>query len=124
MKKIILPIFLLTLSGCSSITNGSLETITFSSEEIGTRLYVDGSYRGTDFASITADRGNKHTVMAKREGCKPTTLTTDYSYQWGKSLFLNFLIDFGIFSVPIDLLSGSAWKTEQPNYIVTPDCKN
>lgn len=119
---LILTIPFISLIGCSAITNGSNETISFSSQEEGTKLYVDGAYRGKDFTSITVDRGIEHTVVAKKEGCKTTTLTTDYSFQWGKSLFLNVLIDFGIISIPTDLLSGAAWKTDQANYDVTPNC--
>lgn len=112
----------LLVTGCSTITNGTSEQISFSSREEGTKLFIDGKYYGKDHASITAPRGNAHTVVAQKTGCEQTLLTTDYSFQWGKSLFLNVLIDFGIVSIPTDLLTGSAWKTDSSHYEVTPNC--
>ncbi|WP_134648428.1 hypothetical protein [Vibrio diabolicus] len=109
-------------SGCSTITNGSNEQISFSSREEGTKLFIDGKYYGKDHASITVPRGEAHTVVAQKTGCEQTSITTDYSFQWGKSLFLNFLIDFGIISIPTDLLTGSAWETDSNHYEVTPNC--
>ncbi|WP_188014976.1 hypothetical protein [Vibrio harveyi] len=125
MKKLLLcPVIMgsLLTSGCSTVTNGSNEQISFSSREEGTKLFVDGKYHGIDHASITVPRGDTHTVVAQKAGCEQTSLTTDYSFQWGKSLFLNVLIDFGLISIPTDLLTGSAWKTDSSHYEVTPNC--
>jgi hypothetical protein len=125
MKKLTICSLLmgsLFVSGCSTITNGSNEQISFSSREEGTKLFVDGKYYGKDHASITVPRGDAHTVVAQKPGCEQTSVTTDYSFQWGKSLFLNVLVDFGIISIPTDLLTGSAWKTDSSHYEVTPNC--
>lgn len=125
MKKntFTVAMFVITLlSGCSTITNGSTETIAFSSQEEDSKIFVDGKYYGKDQTQVVVDRGEQHTVVAQKKGCKPTTITTDYDFQFGKSLFLNFFIDFGLISIPTDLITGSAWKTQQPHYNVTPQC--
>ncbi|MGF1687290.1 hypothetical protein L4C36_11440 [Photobacterium japonica] len=123
MKKILALLIAATVTGCSTITNGSNEELSFSSHEEGTKLYINGQYRGNDYTNITVERGKRHTVIAKKKGCKQSVVTTDYSFQWGKSLVLNVLIDFGIFTIPTDLLTKAAWQTTESHYDVTPICE-
>ncbi len=123
-KILVVGISSLLMAGCSTIVNGGNEHLTFSSQEEKTKIFVNGQFAGHDAATLQLPRGKKHAVIAKKEGCSTTTLTTDYSFQWGKSLFLNVLIDFGIFSIPMDLATGAAWQSNQLIYEVTPSCSN
>ncbi len=124
MKNKILAVGMsaILMSGCSTIVNGGNEQLTFSSQEDQTKLFVNGQFVGNDAATLDLPRGKKHAVMAKKEGCSTTTLETDYSFQWGKSLFLNILLDYGIISIPTDLITGAAWESNQSIYEVTPNC--
>ncbi len=123
MKKlVIVGLAALLSSGCSTIVNGGKEQLTFSSPEEETQLYVNGKFVGRESATLELPRGKKHTVVAKKQGCSPTTVETDYSFQWGKSLFLNILIDYGIISIPTDLITGAAWESDQSIYEVIPNC--
>ncbi len=121
-KIIIVGLAALLSSGCSTIVNGGNEQLTFSSQEEKTQLFVNGKFVGNDVATLELPRGKKHAVIAKKDGCTMTTLETDYSFQWGKSLLANVLIDWGIISIPTDLITGAAWESNQKIYEVTPNC--
>ncbi|MGR5422743.1 hypothetical protein [Vibrio alfacsensis] len=123
-RLVIVGLAALLGSGCSTIVNGGNEQLTFSSQEEKTKLFVNGKFVGNDVATLELPRGEKHAVIAKKDGCTTTTLETDYSFQWGKSLLANVLIDWGIISIPTDLITGAAWESNQSIYEVTPSCPN
>ena len=125
MKKLLLTsCFLTVVSGCSTITNGPKEELSFSSKEEGTKFYINGHYHGENFALVKLPRGKKHDIIAKKDNCQAAKMTTDYHFQWTKSLFLNLFIDYGLVSIPMDLITGSAWESDQSHYDVTPICSN
>lgn len=110
------------ISGCSTVVNGGNERLSATTTVEGGKIYVNGSFRGTDFAQWTSKRGESHSIIVKKKGCKSSAITTDYHFQFGKSIIANVFIDFGLISLPIDLISGSAWESDQSNWIVNPEC--
>ena len=111
-------VFSLTLSSCASIISGGHDTLTVTSAEKGTSIYVDGVLRGTDSIQAEVKRGHRHTLRAEKEGFNTVTIETSES--WDPTSLLGILIDFGIVTIPLDFLMGGCWKTEPTLYTVTP----
>jgi len=120
MKTVALLSGVFWLSACATIIRGGHDTLTVNSLEKGSVIYVDGVPRGKEHAQLEVERGNTHTILVKKEGCQDVTAQTGESFD-AVSL-LGVFIDFGIISIPVDLISGSAWKTKPKTYTVTPIC--
>nr|WP_315261786.1 hypothetical protein [uncultured Limnohabitans sp.] len=110
----------IALTGCSTIIKGTSETISVNSLEKGTTLSVDGSPRGLDGASVSVKKGKIHTLRAEKPGCSAVNAETTETFD--PTSLLGILLDLGIFSIPIDLMSGAAWKVEPTTYTLTPIC--
>ena len=122
MKKLAMIAFVaLSLTGCASVLKGSNETINVNSVEKGTTIYVDGAARGLDNASVSLKKGKTYNIRAEKERCETVNATPGESFD--PTSLLGILIDFGIFTIPLDLISGAAWKIEPTTYTVTPICK-
>lgn len=110
----------LTCSGCATIIKGSSEKITVNSLEEGTVIYVNGAPRGKDNVQIDVKKGKPQTIKASKKGCQDVVVETTESFD--ATSLLGILIDFGILSIPIDLISGAAWKPDPTTYTVSPIC--
>jgi hypothetical protein len=106
------------LGGCAAMINGTYDTITINSLEPGTKIFVDGVPRGLDTATLQVRRGDPHVIRAEKPGCDPLVMETGEAFD--SLSLLGVFIDFGLFSIPIDLISGAAWKTQPLMYTVTP----
>lgn len=120
MKKFVAIACALQLTGCASVIKGSSETITVNSLEKGTTVYVDGAARGLDNASVNVKKGKPHSLRVEKEGCQAVTGDTTESFD--PTSLLGILLDFGLITIPIDLISGAAWKVEPTTYTLTPIC--
>ena len=105
-------------SSCASIINGTTDKITINSLDPKATIYVDGSARGVGVAHVDVKRGEEHSIWAVRDGDQSVPVQTSTSFD--PTTLLGILIDFGIFSIPIDLISGAAWRIEPKTYTVTP----
>ena len=122
MKKLALIAFVaLSLTGCSTLFKGTTETISVNSIEKGTTLYVDGAARGVDSATVSLKKGKTYHLRAEKEGCESVVGSTNEAFD--PTSLLGILLDFGMFSIPIDLITGAAWKIEPTTYTLTPICK-
>jgi uncharacterized protein YceK len=121
IKKItvIFTILLLT-NGCSSIIHGTTDRVSVNSLEEGTTIFIDNAPRGRDFASVDVSRGDDHIIRATKKGCQD--IVVPITDRFDATSLLGILIDFGIFSIPIDLISGAAWKISPKTYTVSPIC--
>lgn len=109
------------MSGCASIISGTSDTVTVNSLERDSKIYIDGVQRGLNDAMAEVKRGNPHTVKVSKAGCQDVIIQTAESFD--ATSLLGILIDFGIITIPIDLISGAAWKTSPTFYTVTPICE-
>jgi len=122
--KFVTSSFLLTcalLSGCSTVIKGTQDTITVNSLEKGTSIYIDGVQRGVNDALAQVKKGKTHTIKVTKEGCQAVIIQTGEAFD--ATSLLGVLIDFGVITIPVDLISGAAWKVEPTIYTVTPICK-
>lgn len=121
IKHIVAATFITTsITGCASIFSGGSDNVSINSLEKGTTLSINGAPRGLDNTAADLKRGKPYTITASKEGCKDVTIQTQESFD-GRSL-LGIFIDFGIFTIPIDMISGGAWKISPSSYTVTPIC--
>jgi len=124
MKKSILTIIAITIciifSGCAAIINGSYDSVTVNSLVDGASIYIDGVEMGYNDVTTQLKRGKTHIIKVKKEGCKTKVIQTGKSFDF--TSLLGILIDWGIISIPIDLISGSAFKTDPTLYTVSPIC--
>lgn len=121
--RLLLPFGLLPAllsTGCASILHGTSDTISVNSMEKDTIIYVDGTPRGKDNARGQIKRGDVHTITASKEGCQDVTMKTTDSFDI--ATLLGIFLDYGIISIPIDLISGAAWKTDQSIVTLSPIC--
>jgi hypothetical protein len=117
----IVAISLVLLSGCAGIVRGTSDQITVNSLTTGTTIYVDGAPRGLDNVTTDIKRGNAHAIRVEKAGCQDVNIAT--TERFDATSLLGILIDFGIITIPIDLITGAAWKAEPKFYTVTPICK-
>lgn len=120
MKITVLLLPALLSSGCASILHGTSDTLSVNSMEEDTIIYVDGTPRGKDTATAQLKRGDAHSITASKEGCQDVTMETTDSFD--PASLLGIFWDFGIISMPIDFISGAAWKTDQQIVTLTPIC--
>jgi hypothetical protein len=120
-KKIVsVALFTLLFSGCATVIKGTNDDVSINSLEDNTVIYVNGVARGKDTAFVNLSKGKEYTIRAEKEGCQAATATTGESFD--ATSLLGILIDFGIITIPIDLISGAAWKIQPSTYTVTPIC--
>ena len=121
MKLIFVLAIILMSSGCASILHGNNDNISVNSLEKGTTIYVDGAARGLDSTVVNVKKGKPHLLRVEKEGCQAITAQTSESYD--PTSLLGILLDFGLISMPIDFISGAAWKVSPTTYTLTPICK-
>lgn len=112
---------LASMTGCATVMKGSHDTVTVNSLEKGTTIYIDGAPRGLDIAQAQVKRGKTSEIRAAKEGCKDVSVSTTESFD--AVVLLGILIDYGIITIPTDLISGNAWKVSPTAYTVTPICE-
>ncbi|MGL5013960.1 MAG: hypothetical protein ACRC6V_06675 [Bacteroidales bacterium] len=121
MKKILIALSAtMAMTGCSTILNGSTENITIRSSDPSHEIYVDGVFSGKGTTGFAAERGTRYVIEAKAKDCAPGIVNTSNSFE--PTTLLGIFIDFGLFSIPIDLISGAAFKPDQKTYFVSPVC--
>lgn len=73
-------------------------------------------------AMTVVDKGEVHFIRVEKDGCKPIQIETGKKFDI--TSLLGILIDFGIISIPIDMMTGAAWKVSPQSYNISPDCTN
>ena len=123
MKKVLTTALVFSValtSGCASIIKGNSDRITVTSLEKDSVIWVDGAPRGRDAVTVDVKKGNPVSLKATKQGCQDVSIETTESFD--ATSLLGILIDFGIVSIPIDLISGAAWKQSPTTYTVSPIC--
>lgn len=102
----VLLCFAVVLSGCCTIMSGSTQRVKVSSEPSGAKVAADDGTTIVTPGAFTLVRKETHTLVAELPGYEPQT--QQFVKKLNNWIFANILIDFGIISVPIDFLTGSA----------------
>src|SRR5713226_9039766 len=94
VKKLIVVVLLVQLSGCAYMFHGNTDQITIQSADAEAKLYLNNVLIGRGSASATVPRNVKQTISAKKDGC------TDHVVQTGDRFdaisLLGLFLDLGI----------------------------
>ncbi len=110
---------LLTVSGCASIIDGTMQTLTFVTEPPGAQIIIESMPMGVTPASLTLKRKDyteNATLVFKKEGYQDfgTTITTSLNgWFWGN------IVTGGVFGTTTDSISGAMWEFETDKYFAT-----
>jgi hypothetical protein len=108
------------LSSCSTIIQGSKQSVTMQSITPGTKILVNGDELGTDMVTTKLKRNKNHTVMFKKEGYETKTVTLEKNSQAGFIVAdaLIALTGFGLVWIIVDAATGSWNKFEKDKVVV------
>ncbi|NRD73831.1 PEGA domain-containing protein [Shewanella sp. VB17] len=125
MKKTLMISTLLAttfISGCSSMFNGTTQTVNIRTNEEGAKLYVNEQYMGQDSATYTFKKKDNYVLRVEKEGCQSNSLKPEKAFD--PTTLLGIFIDYGIVSILlIDGAATGAWQEfEQTNYVLDPIC--
>ncbi len=110
-------VFVLSLSSCAAIFNGSKKRINITSNTPDSKIYVDGELVGTETASVKLRRKSDHSITVKKDGCKSQTIPLDKEFQIGWALLYIFVNPLAIIT---DAPTG-AWYGFDKNQVVVPE---
>jgi len=98
--------FAVSLSGCCSIMCGNQQAVTISSDPPGAKVTADNGTTITTPGSIVLRTNETHMLVAEYPGY--ASQQQKFDKKLNNWIFANILIDFGIFSIPIDFMTGAA----------------
>ena len=97
------------LNSCATLFNGSTETVSFSSDPSGAKVYANGSLLGETPIQSKLKSKNSYTIEFKKDGYK-TNIFLLGSYVGGVWIVLDI---FNVVSLIIDAATGSWYELEQ-----------
>ncbi|MFM2408067.1 MAG: hypothetical protein RL358_809 [Pseudomonadota bacterium] len=109
-KLVLLSLVVLSLTGCASVLKGTDQVLTFTSDQDGAQVLLDGVSVGVTPLSMKVKKNSKSTVMVKKDGFRTQTMPLDKKYD-GVAL-LNIFWDFST----TDLITGAAYEYEPNTY--------
>lgn len=114
----------LVLGGCASITNGTSQEITISSNTPGTSLFVNGQFIGQDEVQTTFMKRKNYFISAEKEGCDAVGVEADKSVD--PVSMGGILVDFGLFTIlVVDMFMTGAWKQfDETSFVLDPFCES
>lgn len=108
------------LASCASILSGGKDMVTINSSVADVRILIDGEVHGVNSVATALRRGHKqHTIRVEHDDYLPVEAAIDTKFD--SRALLGILIDFGLITIPIDILSGNAFALSPSNYTVMLD---
>ncbi|MFQ3621402.1 MAG: PEGA domain-containing protein, partial [Spirochaetales bacterium] len=75
----VLLLFILLLGSCATLFKGTSQTISYSSEPTGAKVYVDGQYMGTTPFQLQMKVNRTYTIEFRKEGFENKTVVLSNS---------------------------------------------
>ncbi len=100
----------LLFNGCATIFKGGTETVGFSSDPLGAKVYVNGQYMGVGPLQLQLKSNQTYTIEFRKEGFQPKTVILNNSIGAGW-IILDVL--FGFIPVVIDAATGNWFSLDQ-----------
>ncbi|MEI6752472.1 MAG: PEGA domain-containing protein [Paludibacter sp.] len=116
-SKLLIVAFVLSMSSCAVLFNGSSKRISITSNTPEGKIYVDGNLVGTGTASVKLKRKEDHTIIVKKDGCKSQTIPLDKEFQIGWVALYLFVNPFAIIT---DAPTG-AWFGFNKSQVIVPE---
>jgi hypothetical protein len=98
---------LLAVSGCSTIVNGKVQTVTINSNIAGAQVAVNGIPVGQTPFTGSVVRSNKTVVTVSKDGYESKTVTLDTNIE---PIFWGNIIIGGVIGSTTDAATGSMYK--------------
>lgn len=119
MKVVTTIVLYLFLTGCASMFNGQQQLVTVKAPK-DAKIYINDRYAGKGYSKRNLARDEIHTLRIELTNCQ-LDLTTQS--QFNKTSLLGLMVDLGLVSIPVDFLSGAAWKITPSEFRVTDQCQ-
>ena len=123
MRYLLLFTIALTFQHCASITRGSTESFTVTTEPSGAEIRFSNGFACVSPCTVTMDRRPGFTVTATKEGYRSITSSVDSRIQGGGGTAGagNILLG-GVVGIGVDAYTG-AWNDLVPNplFILLPE---
>jgi hypothetical protein len=75
----LIAIIIFTANGCATILKGSTDTVSFSSDPSGAKVYVNGSLMGTVPIQLELKSNQTYTIEFRKEGYENKTVILNNS---------------------------------------------
>jgi hypothetical protein len=121
--KIIITSFILffafLVNGCASMLSGHQQDLTIKTHKLA-EIFINDRYVGTGYATKSVARDQAHNVRVKMGECTRVFTT---QARFNSTSLLGLVIDAGLISIPIDFITGAAWKVYPDKIKMQPICK-
>ncbi len=98
------------LNGCATIFKGSTDTVNFSSDPSGAKVYVNGSLMGTVPLQLELKSNQTYTIEFRKEGYDNKTVILNNSVGAG---YIVLDILFGLVPIIVDAATGNWYSLDQ-----------
>jgi hypothetical protein len=98
------------LNGCATIFKGSTDTVSYSSDPSGAKVYVNGQLMGTTPFQLELKSNQTYTIEFRKEGYENRTVILNNSIGAGW-IVLDVL--FGLVPVIVDAATGNWYSLDQ-----------
>ncbi len=104
--KVVLMLVCVCLSGCATIISGKRQNVFVTSDPPGATVTADSGMSVVTPGKINLKRKHKHLLTASLPGYE--AMDRHIGKKLNGWIFAGVLWDFGIFSIPTDLITGAA----------------
>lgn len=106
----LLATFVFVLNGCATIFKGSTDTVSYSSDPSGAKVYINGQLMGTTPFQLDLKSNQTYTIEFRKEGYENKTVILNNSVGAGW-IILDVL--FGLVPVLVDAATGNWYSLDQ-----------
>jgi len=100
----------LLFHGCATIFKGSTDTVSYSSDPSGAKVYVNGSLMGTTPFQLELKSNQSYTIEFRKEGYQNKTVILNNSVGGG---WIVLDVIFGLIPVIVDAATGNWYSLDQ-----------
>lgn len=124
-KKLLFLLVLISMvfiGNCAALFSGTRQNLILSSNEKGTKFYINEMEVGKDNVVVSQKKGQTLLVRASKKGC--TDASREIEKSFNPITCLGCLADGGFISIIIVdwLVTGAIWTYEPSNLVLTPSC--
>lgn len=119
MKFLTTIVLYLCLTGCASMFNGQQQQVTIKAPK-DAKIFINDRYAGKGYSKRDLARDEIHQLRIELVNCELDITTQS---QFNNTSLLGLMVDLGLVSIPIDFLSGAAWKIQPSEFKVTDQCQ-
>jgi len=106
----LLATFFFVFNGCATIFKGSTDTVSYSSDPSGAKVYVNGQLMGTTPFQLELKSNQTYTIEFRKEGYENRTVILNNSVGAGW-IVLDVL--FGLIPIIVDAATGNWYSLDQ-----------